>query len=436
MPCVRTPCLALLLLTVVSPAIAAEFVQQPFRPIDERAAAAAGVRKLEGKHSVLYTDLPSAPSVDEFPAVFDLAFPQWCKYFGQDAVLLDGWKARGFVIRDKALFQRLGLLPNTLPSFPHGYTLGNEFWLYEQPGDYYTRHLVLHEGTHSFMFTVLGSCGPPWYMEGIAEMLATHRWRGDRLEMNWFPERKEDVPYLGRIKIVRDAYDARKAKSLQAVLDYGPEAHRETEPYAWCWALAAMLDGDPRYRDRFRALPQQVRRGDFTRHFLAQLGPDADALAAQWQVYICELEYGADVARTAIDFAPGKPLPSGGTRASIAADCGWQNTGVRLEAGVEYRVRAHGRYQIADQPRPWPCEPNGVSIRYYRGRPLGILLGAVCPDLPLNGACPMIAPSTIGLDRTLAPKQTGTLFLRVNDSNAELGDNKGDLTVEIERQSP
>ena len=59
---------------------------------------------------------------------------------------------------------------------------------------------------------------------------------------------------------------------------------------------------------------------------------------------------------------------------SVAADRGWQSSGVRVDAGKSYRLRAAGRYQVADRPQPWPCEPGGVSIRYYRGRPLGILL--------------------------------------------------------------
>ena len=50
-----------------------------------------------------------------------------------------------------------------------------EFWLYDQPTAYYRRHLMLHEGTHVFMVSFLGGCGPGWYMEGTAELFGTHR---------------------------------------------------------------------------------------------------------------------------------------------------------------------------------------------------------------------------------------------------------------------
>jgi len=39
----------------------------------------------------------------------------------------------------------------------------------------------------------------------------------------------------------------------------------------------------------------------------------------------------------------------------------------------------------------------------------------------------------VGLGATLTPQQAGTLYLRINDSAAELDDNAGSLTVEIQR---
>jgi hypothetical protein len=401
--------------------------------LDEAGAAAAGIRKLSGKHVTLFTDLDASETVDELPAVFDLAFPQWCAYFGQDARRLADWRVTGFLMRDKGRFLKTRLMPDNLPPFAHGYTLTNEFWLYDQSSDYYRRHLFLHEGTHAFMFTVLGSCGPPWYMEGMAEMLATHRWHEGKLEMNHFPGAREEAPMWGRIKIIRDGYDARQAKTLRGVLQYGPQAHRETEPYAWCWAAATLLDRHPHYAQRFRHMTKLVRQADFNDQFLRAVGDDWDALAEEWQVFIDGLEYGTDVARTAIDFTPGKPL-NGRAKVAVAADRGWQNSGLRLEAGATYQLRASGRYQVADKPRPWPCEPNGVSIRYYKGRPLGILLAAVHPDgPPPSGPSPLISPTPIGLGQNLTPKLSGTLFFRINDSNGELADNAGSLSVEVVR---
>jgi hypothetical protein len=190
-----------------------------------------------------------------------------------------------------------------------------------------------------------------------------------------------------------------------------------------------------------------VLRPDFNQRFLQALGDDGPRLAEEWQVFVGSLEYGMDVARGVLDFAPGKPLPADGTTVEVAADRGWQNSGVRLEQGASYRLRAEGRYQVADKPQIWWCEPGGVTIRYYQGRPLGILLAAVRPDSPAKtstagaadrgadaGPSPLVRPTVVGLGTVLQPDVSGTLYLKINDSAAELGDNTGRLSVRITRQ--
>jgi hypothetical protein len=157
---------------------------------------------------------------------------------------------------------------------------------------------------------------------------------------------------------------------------------------------------------------------------------------------VANMEYGYDLVRSAVEFTPGKPLthnsprPLGegqGVRAfTIAADRGWQNSGLRLEGGRKYRLTASGRYQVAKEPKIWWCEPGGVTIRYYQGRPLGILLAAVRPDQPAAGSTSaLLKPTVIGLGTTLSPPESGTLFLKINDSAGELDDNAGELKVEV-----
>ena len=416
---------------VAAPSI---WAKPPKVVVDEARVAAAGIRKLTGKHLALYTDLPRFKEVDELPEVFDLAVPQWCAYFHANPADLADWRITAFLIKDKRLFSSAGLLPDDLPPFANGYSLGHQFWLYEQPTDYYRRHLLLHEGTHGFMQTVLGGMGPPWYAEGMAELMGTHRWKDGRLELAYLPVSREDVPYWGRVKIVEDDLNAHRGKTLQAVLDYGPTAHQKNGPYGWCWAAATFLDRHPRYRKRFREMIPLVRQRDFNQRFLAMFAADWDQLCEEWQVFVVNLEYGYDVPRMAIDFQPGRPLPPSGAQVKVAADRGWQSSGVRLEAGQSYRLRASGRYQVANQPRTWWCEPGGVTIRYYHGQPLGILLAAVHPDPPGPGSSPLIRPQVVGLGATLIPQQAGTLYLRINDSAAELDDNAGSLSVQIQPQ--
>lgn len=397
--------------------------------------ALPGIRDVPGKRLTLRTDLSGA-EIERLPNAFEQAFPQWCDYFGIAESQHADWRISGCLMGDKARFRAVGLLPDDLPPFAHGYSRNFHLWLYDQPSDYYRRHLLLHEGTHSFMDTLLGGCGPPWYMEGMAEYLGTHCWRDGRLTLGYMPKSREEAPEWGRIRLLQDAVAQRRALQLKAVLELPPNAHQQTEPYAWCWAAVTLLDRHPRYRERFRQLARFVREPDFNDRFYRLFAPDWRELCEEWQIMAANIEYGYDVARSAVDFSPGKPLQSSDATIIVLADRGWQNSGLRLEAGVTYRLTASGRYQIAQQPKPWWCEPGGVSIRYYQGRPLGILLAAVRPDAaPENSASALLRPTVIGLGAAITPAKAGTLFLKINDSAGELDDNAGELKVLIRRES-
>ncbi|MGD0896478.1 MAG: hypothetical protein ABR915_01500 [Thermoguttaceae bacterium] len=422
---------AILVLGVLGPRPAA--AELPGIVVDEAKVKAAGIRRLPAaRRLVLYTDLPASSEIERLPGLFDLAFPQWCEYFHVPPAEHNGWRIVGFLMKDKAPFREAGLLPDRLPPFSHGYSQGGNLWLYDQPSDYYRRHLLLHEGTHCFMNTILGGYGPPWYAEGTAELMGTHRLADGRLTLNIMPASREEVPEWGRIRIVKDAVAANRSMRLLAILDYSSTAHIETEPYGWCWALCALLDRHPRYQNRFRQLYKDVLRGDFNARFRRLFAHDWTELCDEWAVFVAGIEYGYDVPRAAIEFAPGRPFPAAGAGVQVAADRGWQPSGLRLEAGAEYRLAASGRYRVGPEPQPWWCEPGGVSIRYYQGRPLGILLAAVRPAEPSPQApSAFLRPTVVGLGTTLRPEQSGTLYFRINHSAAELAGNSGKLEVRV-----
>src|SRR5262245_1308715 len=209
--------------------------------VDEARVRTAGIRKLESRRLVLYTDLAPAPDVDDLPQAFDQAFDLWCKYFAVDPARHEAWRMRASLIDDPAKFQAAGLMPRDLPKFLNGYTQGHEFWLYNQTSPYYRRHLLLHEGVHGFMFSLLGGNARPWYVEGMAELLAMHRWQQGKLELPYFPNRPDEVPKLGRIEIVQTDFAKHREKSFVDVLSYDNRAHLQVEPYAWSWAAAVFL---------------------------------------------------------------------------------------------------------------------------------------------------------------------------------------------------
>ena len=308
------------------------------------------------------------------------------------------------------------------------------FWFYEQPSDFYRRELFLHEGTHCFMFALLGNAGAPWYKEGLAEYLGTHRWQDGRATLGYMPRSREESPEWGRVRTIQDAVSQRRARRLQAVIDLPPTAHRENEPYAWCWAAVTLLDRHPRYQQRFRQLIGHVRmRSRFQQPLLsavrARLAGTVRRVAVDGDRHGIRLRRGPLGDR----FHAGQTASPDGREITVAADRGWQNSGVRLEKGFNYQLTAAGRYQVAKTTKVWWSEPGGVSIRYYKGRPLGILLAAVRPDHPAPGSTTALLHSTaVGLGTTLSPTETGTLF-KISYSAGELDDNAGELKVEVRR---
>jgi hypothetical protein len=328
-----------------------------------------------------------------------------------------------YVIDDRELFAALDLLPAANPEFKNGFATGWELWLVEQPSDYYRRHLLLHEGTHAFMESQLGGCGPGWYKEGVAELLGTHEWRDGRLTLGVFPANKNDFPMWGRIKLIRDAVAERKALSIDQVLALDSRREMSTDQYAWTWALAAMLHNNPKYG--FVELSKSIQQqSDITDLFRIGATNRWGLLNMEWQTFVSQLDYGGyDFERMEIVIANASHV--------IKVDRGWQPTVERLSKGKTYRIIATGRYTIAGGDEPWMCEPEGVTIEYHDGKPLGMLLGAFA-GRGINDEVSCARPITIGLETTITPDRDGWLFLRVNEAPTGLADNRGELTVRIE----
>ncbi|MDX1947915.1 MAG: hypothetical protein SFU86_21125 [Pirellulaceae bacterium] len=400
--------------------------------IDEARVASAGIRKVSGKHLTLYTDIPPG-EVDELPAVFDAAVPLWCEYFGVDPAKVADWRIVGYAILAKERFKNAGLIPENLPGFPAGYSQGSQFWLYDQPSGYYRRHLTLHEGTHCLMNRWLGGAGPPWYMEGLAELLGTHEWAGGKLNLAIMPRTKEEVPYWGRVKIIKDEAAADRGLMLNEIMRYDAHAHLRNEPYGWCWGATAFLDAHPATQAAFRDLKRETkdRTIDFSKRFYDRLKPQWQNISEDWQLFVLHCDYGYDFARSATVRKLAEPLPAAGAVATISADRGWQSTGWKLEAGKTYVLTATGRYQVAAGPPAWPCEAGGITLRYHEHRPLGMLLAAVADlEMPVV-ITPLNQPQPIGLSGEITPAATGTLYLSINEASSGLADNSGSLTVEI-----
>jgi hypothetical protein len=264
-------------------------------------------------------------------------------------------------------------------------------------------------------------------MEGIAELLATHRWTSGKLALGIMPATREELPYWGRVKIVKDELAAGRGLSLPQIMQYDSRAHLRQEPYGWCWAAAAFLDLHPLTQAKFRDLKSQSsdRTLDFSQKFVERLRPQWTAISEDWSQFVQECDYGYDFARAAVVHRPSVALPAAGATVTVDAARGWQSSGLVVEAGRRYEIAASGRFQVGNQPRPWPCEAGGVTIRYHAGRPLGQLLASV--DLA--------DAVTVGAGATLSPAASGTLYFKINEAAGGLADNSGGLSVSV-RNSP
>jgi hypothetical protein len=431
---------------------------------DDEKIKAAGIRKLTGSYLTLYTDLESSPSVDELPGVFDLAVPKWIDFFklksertaGSEGTKkrvaeelvrkLNSWHVVACVMKDAERFRQVGLLSDDAPKFQYGYAQSDRVWVREIGGNYYRRHLLLHEGTHAFVFHCLGTGGPYWYKEGIAELLGTHYWdgeleEGEKLTLGYFPDYPENTPNLGRIKLIQDAY-SRGA----ALMDFNDvwnladaDFAKSNDAYAWSWAMATLLSGNRNYRTPFDEIADELNleatTADFrTRHLFEGTLP---TLLDEWQILISEMEHAYDVSAMTIDFTPTQPMTESEAKLKVRANRGWQNSRLGLLQGTTYTITASGRVQMGEEPKKWESEPSGISFRYHLGKPRGALLAVVRPEFGSpKRKSEFLDPMVVGAGATFVAPASGTLYLRVNDSPGELYDNDGSYAVVVSTASP
>lgn len=388
-----------------------------------------------GRHIRLITDLDDARSVDDLVESFDAAVPQWTEFWQLPPDASSDFRVDAYLIRDRGEFERRGLIPRRLPDFEFGYASRDTVWVIAQPGEYYTRHLLLHEGMHAFVTEQFGGPGPTWFMEGTAELLATHRGRGISLRVGTVPRSREEVPYWGRFKLMADRRDEAAVPTIETVMRQAPRPTGDAEDYGWGWAAAMLLDQYPDTQEAFQAAARggRDRTAEFTRQLYRRLQSQWPIVVARWRMLTHELDYGFDWERERIDVATSDPLWDGRPRRiDVRADRGWQSLGVRFPAGSTVTIDADGRCTIADTTKPWISEPTGVTIRYHRGRPLGQLL--VCTLPCESDSQPTLQPLRVeGYSGTqsLTIEHPSWLLLRINDAVGELEDNQAGYRVSL-----
>ena len=406
-------------------------------------ARRAGLRVLAGRRLVLVTDRPerAGDGVADLPTIFDQAFTTWCDHYGLTAADTGDWQALGCLVVHRERFREAGLLPADIPSFANGFCDRNRFWLMDQSNPAYRRHLLLHEGVHAFTLTLRGLAAPVWYAEGTAEYLATHRLEREadgspRFVATPIPDRPEDVEQLGRIEAIQELRATGRCPGLADVLAQPMADHSAIANYAASWAAVALLANHPATTADFARLERGPLGPNLNDHLRALPAWNADRAARDFDAFTDGLDYGWDFSRMAIDWTAGPSL-DGSEEFIVAADRGWQNAGCSLTAGQRYATTARGRVglgSVVDEASklitPLESEPAGISLQWYRGRPVGRLHVAQWGvDVP--GTRPRFIVLAEGAAAEFTARFDGPVYLTINGSPHGLAVNRGGYLVSL-----
>jgi hypothetical protein len=274
----------------------------------------------------------------------------------------------------------------------------------------------------------------------MAEHFGTHRLTADgKLELRLMPPNRVDFRGHDRLFLIRKNVRDRDIPELLDVMAWEQSTFRIfNESYPWAWGACVFLDQHPRTRDRFRKTARSLLDPLAWKKFEEQLQPDAAEVLTEWTLFAAEAWEGFDFDRMAIDFRDGQPLNElirtgkKSFRTEVRSDRGWQSSGVVVEKGRTYELVATGRFTLADKPKPWVSEADGITFRYHNGRPLGQLLASIRTTKKADGEPEsMLTVTALGTNTRFKSSFNGTLYLRLNDHPGELTDNKGALSIEI-----
>jgi len=405
----------------------------------------------------LVTDLPDSLALQQWVAAFDAAVPLWAAYWQRNPSELNDWQVTAYLMADRDKFTAAGFLPQSLPDFRFGYQVGNRLWVFHQPEDYYNRHLLLHEGAHAVTRQLLGGGGPPWFMEGTAEWMSTHVWqpstepqRPNQLSIGVVPKSSPSAQGWGRIELIESGRKQKRVPTIESVMKYSDVAHREVEPYAWSWLALVLMEMYPDYRQARlgSATNAPDRSPQFNSNLYAKLRTEWPIFSARWNLLAHDIDYGWDAASQKVDLSAALPEMSGKIDMKLQTDRGWQSAPVKVAAGQQVQIDASGRYKIRkyfhkDLPdaglddlatgdavasnetaianRDWYSEPEGITIHYYRGKPIGRLVARLLP-MSMSPAVPYAAPLedvSVGRSATVTASVDSWLLLKINEPPAE-----------------
>lgn len=426
-------------------------VPQRYRLPDDRPVLNAdellshGLRIVESKHLVLVTDLPPE-SVAELPPLAEALFVTLEQRLGKLAPNIAGtdFKVTAFLMDARERFQDAGVLPPEEFTIRHGRHLGYQLWVNNQPTDYYRRHLLLHEFVHCFMMCEYGmnEIPPLWYTEGIAEYFATHQLKSDitQSEFGILPSSTAGFEGWHRIAEVRRHFNPQPSSSgelagvipLQSVMDPPDTTFVEDSQYANAWALVWLINHHPELQPEFAALASCRTLEQFNDVIAGIPEPILQQMNQIWPLYLHGLEEAAASTVRFPTLAP-PPRPAASSEHTLPQEFKleageqWVSTGYELAAGQRILIECSGRYVVRETTKPWISEPNGITIDYVHGRPLGEVIGVIVS----SDGTESTRHIPIGASKILQSPIDGILWLQVNDQWSDRTNNNGTVSVRI-----
>ena len=342
---------------------------------------------------------------------------------------------QGSIMEDPALFLQAGLAPEELKDVRHGLYRGQEFWMREQETDYFRRHLMFHEVVHCLL-DVQGYAIPVWFHEGMAERIAVHQIdENGNVLFAQVPGDSQVDGGFGRMQLIREEIDAGRFRTLNAVREIEPrEFYSGDTSYAWGWAMCYFLAEHPQTKDQFALLLDARTAQQFEQITNEMLSQQTDRLKDDWLAFTSQLKPDFNFQKMLIDWSARSEQTSADVSFSLDANHNWQNSGTQVMAGKTYQINAEGQYVVDDDPKDWICEPQGVSVEYVDGFPLG-MVQAVIYDMETPHAQKdrvFLKPIPIGREETLTAPKSGTLFLRINDHANSWENNRGEIAIQIQ----
>ena len=195
--------------------------------------------------------------------------------------------------------------------------------------------------------------------------------------------------------------------------------------YAKWWAISWMLQANPNYRPLIDILKPLRRREEFMaaeNTIRSQLG---HRLETDWLLFAETAELGFDVARSFPVHRNESAAASLPHTTKLLADRDWQDTGIRLQAGESVLVKCDGSFSLDEPADQWISEPQGISVDYVRGFPLGQVVAVL---VAADGQT-LTHRFSIGRETTIQATGDVEVWMQVNDSCASRDNNSGSVNV-------